>query len=544
MTKEEISRMARAVYEQQDEMRPVWDWLAQKIMPRKADVLRQVRAAEFVREHCSTASQSLEVLVSGFLSHVMPSGEVWFRFEHGGQDRTQTYELWYQNANDVTYRELAGSAFYYVMQEVLTDRALFGTCCALCERKRGGGLSFHHVPVGSFGFQRNSDGVVDTLCRKFKYTPAQAVQKFGYEKLPDVVRRAYDRERERFTREFEFFHFVTPREGYTRGNAEKLPAHARAYLSVYIFNGGTFPIVEEGGYEEFPYFVSNFLPWEGVWGYPPGLKVMDEMASLMLSERHLDELGALAVYPRMLIDAEQEGDIDFRAGAQTVVDRNVAGYNLPREWGTQGRYDVGVERVERADKKIKEAFFVPFLHAVSDVDRQMTATEVVARQREQVLSISATFTLFVYDFNAFLGRIFAVLWRDGAYNTGKGMQPVDLVVREGVDSARLETPKVKYLGRIAQCVELAQKQNLDYGLQSAAQWVQLTGDTSALDLIDVSKVLEWIFKTAGAPSDIFRKQADVKKLRDERQQQAMAQQQLALGQAANAEAQAVKNMRQ
>lgn len=543
MDEQVLSRMARAVFVQQDEMRDVWEWLADKIMPRKSAVLRRVKAREFMREHCCTAASALGVLVSGFMNQVMPSGQMWFRFEHGGLDKSKKHTAWYQNANEVTYRALASSQFYYVMHEAHTDRCLFGTCCAFCEWTKGSGLTFHHVPVGSFGFQRNKDGRVDTLARKFRYTPAQAVKAWGYDKVPEMVRKSYNRERERFTREFEFMHFVTPRETYSPGNAMKdLPPEKLPYVSAYLFCGGTWPVIEVGGYHEFPYFVSVFLPWEGIWGYAPGLQVMDEIGSLMLSERHLDELGALAVYPRTFIDAEQDGDIDYRAGSQTVIDRNVAGMNLPREWGTSGRYDVGVDRVERADKKIQEAFFVPFLHAVSSVDRQMTATEVMARQREQVLSISATFTLFVHDFNGFLARIFAELWRNGAYNTQKAAQPQDLVVTTSVGDANLMAPEVVYLGLIAQCVELAQKQSLDYGLQSAANWLQVTGDASAMDLIDSSKVIEWVFRTSGAPAEVFRPEAEVEKLRTQRQDAMARQAELEMAQVAAQGSQAVANM--
>ena len=545
MDAETISRMAKAVYSQQDDMRSIWDWLAQKIMPRKTDVLRQIKSSEFMREHCATAATSLGVLVSGFMNQVMPSGQMWFKFTHGGSDKSQKYEHWYQNATEVTYQVLASSQFYYVMHEAHTDRALFGTCCAFCEWKKGGGLTFHHVPVGTFGFSRNAAGRVDTLARKFRYTAAQAVSEWGYEKLPEQVRRAYDREQDRFTREFEFVHFVAPRESFTRGNASKdTPATELPYVSAYLYAGGKWPLIAEGGYHEFPYFVSVFLPWEGVWGYAPGMQVMDEIASLMLSERHLDELGALAVYPRMLVDAEQEGDIDFRAGGLTVLDRNIAGMNLPREWGTQGRYDIGSERVQRADEKIKEAFFVPFLHAVSSVDRQMTATEVMARQREQVLSISATFTLFVYDFNSFMARVFAELWRNDQYETPKGTEPHDLVVVTGKDSAELQAPEVQYLGLIAQCVEQAQKQSLDYGLQSAAQWVQLTGDAAALDCVDTGRAVEWIFRSVGAPAKVFRTEKEVEQIRKKRMDAAALEQQMQLAQVAAQGSQAMANASQ
>ena len=512
-----LARMARAVLAEKDSMRAIWDWLSRKIKPRKNDILHQVNAAEFQREYCTTAAEALRLLTNGFMSHVMPSGETWFQFSHGGEQRSEKHELWYQNANDVTYRALGASRFYAVMHDFHDDRNLFGTGCAYCDWRKEGGLLFVNVPVGTYGFRRDGEGRVCALAREFRYTAAQAVKAWGRGCLPEVVCRAYDRESERYTREFTFCHFVVENEGYSRGNAKgDLKADEMAFQSVYFYAGGCWPVVERGGYEEFPYLVSVYEEWEGIWGYPPGLQVLNEIGSSLLAERHLDELGALAVYPRLFVDAEQLGDVDPRAGGVTVVDRNVAGLGLPREWGTSGRYDVGLERLERADKKIQAAFHTPFLLAVSSVEgRELTATEVVARQREQVLGISGTFKLFSADFDVFLARIFGLLFRHGAYNTEKAAQPVDLVVRDG-DHLSIALPEVQYLGVVAQSVALAQQQSMMGALRAAAEWVQVTGDATALDRIDGSEAVKWLFTSQGAPAAVLRPKRDVEKLQRQR----------------------------
>lgn len=539
-----LARMARSILSDKDEMRPLWDWLSRKIKPRKNDVLNQVNAAEFQREACTTASEGLQLLTNGFMSHVMPSGETWFQFSHGGPVRTEKHELWYANANDVTYRALATSRFYPVMHEFHLERNLYGTACAYCEwKKDGDGLLFQNVPVGTFGFKRDYEGKVTTLAREFRFTAAQAVQAWGQDKMPDAVRRAYDREEERYSREFKFVHIVYENDGYSKGNAKgDMKPEDMPYQSAYFYAGGTWPVMARGGYEEFPFLVSIYEEWEGIWGYAPGLQVMNEIGSSLLAERHLDELGALAVYPRLFIDAEQEGEVDLRAGGVTVVDRNVAGLNLPREWGTQGRYDVGIERLNRSDEKIKSAFHVKFLLAVSSIeDRELTATEVVARQREQVLGISGTFKLFATDFEVFLARIFGLLFRHGKYNTKKAAQPHDLLVEDG-DHVSIAKPEVQYLGVVAQSVALAQQQNLQGALRSAAEWVQVTGDVTALDGVNSTEAVKWLFTSQGAPSVVLRPQEEVEQLRTERQAAQQRQAALEETQAAAQGSQAVKNL--
>ena len=537
-----LARMARSVLAEKDGMIGIWDWLSKKIRPRKNDILNQVNAAEFQRESCTTASEALKLLTNGFMSHVIPSGETWFRFCHGGPIQTEKHEYFYQHANDVTYRALAASRFYTAMHEFLDDRNLYGTACLYADWRSDGGLLFVNVPVGTFAFKRDYEGRVDTVARTFRYTAVQAVQAWGFKNLPDVVQRAYGRETDRYTREFEFVHFVLPNEGYSKGNGKAdMNAEDMPYQSVYFYAGGTWPVVARGGYEEMPYLVSCFEPWEGIWGYAPGMQAMGEIGSSLLTERNLDMLGNLQVFPRLMIDAEQQGEVDYRAGGVTVVDRNVAGLNLPREWGTQGRYDVGMDRLQRADEKIQAAFHTKFLLAISSTEREMTATEVVARQREQVLGISGTFTQFAADFDVFLERIFGLLYRHGAYESPKFPYPPDLLVTDG-DHVQIAKPIVQYHGVIAQSVAMAQQQSLTGAIRSASEWVQVTGDVTALDLVDGAEVVKYMFVSQGAPATVFRSRQEVKRIRDERQAAMQRQAAIEQAQAMAQGSQAVKNL--
>ena len=542
----EYSRLARAVIDQKEDLMNEWEWLSKRILPRSRDVLRQLKtpARDFKRENCAKACEALHTLAGAFITHVTPSGQKWFEFEDKSIKKSKTYENWYRHATDVTLDALASSNFYPSLQETHVDRCLFGTGCMLCESKKSGGLSFKHIPIGSYGIAEDKEGNVDTVCRSFKYTAHQAVQAWGIKRLPTEVREAFNRPERRFTEEFEFLHLVMPRKGYTLGNGRAdVPPRKMRFASVYLYNGGSMPIVEEGGYPEFPYLVSRFLKWDNVWGYPAARKCLDELEAVVRMYRHLDKLAELAVYPRCFGDAEQEGDLDYRAGGETVIDRSIAGLNLPREWGINGRLDWGLEHIKELEGKIESAFFVPFLRVISSVDRQMTATEVVARQKEQVIGISATFSQFVYDFNVFLERIFAELFRQGAFNSDAATQPKDFIVEapDGIDYS-VTVPGVSYKGVISQSIEMAQRQSMDYAMQTAAQYIQFTGDPSAMDCIDISKAIKFLFKVSAAPSEVYRDKAEIEQVQTDRQQ--AQQQQLALmaSQAANQQSQAVRNV--
>ena len=536
----DYARIADELLAERNKMRPLWDWLAKHIMPRKSDILAELKDIAGKSTHNSTASESLHLLVGSVLSDITPMGGQWMEYA-SPSGKSEGHKLWYRNASEVTLRQLAMSNFYSAIHEHDIDWALFGTAALFCEDLNDGELRFTNAHVGSFSFADDKNGRPDTWVHEFSYTAHQMVQEWGSKAMPEEVMRAYNDPRDRFTKTFTIHHLILPRKGYTLPNGKRnTPGKKMPFASVYFMAEGQRTILAEGGFAEFPVLISRFLKWDDKWGYPPALKVRTEIMREMKLERDLDLLADMQVFPRFFVDAEQDGDIDFRPGGQTVIAREAAGLNLPREWGTQGRYDIGMDRLNRTTEKVEKAFYAPFLRVVSGQDRAMTATEVVARQREQIIAITSAFSRYVADLKTLQARIFAVLFRAGKFETPKGTMPQDLLVYTAAgDNYAIMPPEVEYRGRIMQAIKAAQKQSLDYSIESASNYIQMTGDTSALDRIDVARVVEFIFQSTGAPSEIFRSDAEVQKIRQQREDAAAAQQQLALAEinAKNAQAQ-------
>ncbi len=567
MKRTEYHRLALSLLDSADKFKPIWNWLAARVMPRTQDVINGLAASADKKDLSSVASESMHTLAAAHSNYITPSTQTWFKFVPRNKQEAATYEKWYSNASEVCLQELARSNFYTEVQECYLNRVLYGTALMLCEVKRGGGLKFKNIPVGTFGIAENSDGVIDTVCRRFKLSAHAAVDQWAkrdargnivsYGNLPTEIQRAYERPEDRYKEEeFSFLHLVMPRTSCTLHNAGEglrdengkslptlIPAKKRAFASIYLFDGRDYPVLEEGGYEEFPYLATRFLKWPGtVWGYAPALKCKSALDSLMKLENNMDILADLAAFPRILKLAEQVGEIDFRAGGQTVVSQVAAEMGYPKEWGTQGRYDVGKDRIEAKEKQILSAFHIPFLLTITTADRpQMTATEVTARQEEQALSFSPTMSQFSSDFSPFLYRIFAVSFRQGLFNAADNFQPDKLLVRAegGAENYSVAIPQVHYMGRINQAIEKSQRQGIESILQTIQEFVHATGDVSVLDYLDLGKAFKYCFKATSAPADVLVDDKVVIQKRTAREKLAMAQAQM---QMAADGAGAVKNL--
>src|SRR5690606_4715799 len=115
-----------------------------------------------------------------------------------------------------------------------------------------------------------------------------------------------------------------------------------------------------------------------------------ESRQLNFLEKNMDALAEIAAFPRMLIPQNYVGDIDTRAGGVTYFDASNPNA-APREWATNGRYDVGLDRANRKQRAIEDAFHVDLFQMFSQQEKQMTATEVSERAAEKLIQFSPTF---------------------------------------------------------------------------------------------------------------------------------------------------------
>lgn len=507
-----------------------WDWLRRHIMPNtQADADQEEHpATNNRRTHSTVACDSLHVLAGAHLMYITPTGQRWFALKSGkeGNNKRVRYDEWFAEATEITHKALANSNFYSVIHQCFIDRCLTGTGCVFCDTLSDGTLNFKHVPTGTYAIAEGRDQIIDTLTRLFKLTPHQAVEQFGYEQVPQRIRDAYDDEKRRYTDRHQYIHLVLPRSGAAFGHDLVNPLKMK-WASVYMLWDSDKKILQEGGYNEFPYLVTRFLKFgESPYGYSPGMNVKEEIKATLKLERVMDVLGEVAAFPRLLTLAEQVGEIDMRAGGRTVIKPQAAQLQLPREWGTQGRYDIGKDRIEDKEEKIRQAYYVPMLQVISSVDRQMTATEVNAREGEKVLTFSPSMTLFVFDCNILINRVFSILFRQGKFPTDD--MPEELVVRDqgGSEDFEIKIPSVSYNGKISQAIERAQRGGGDYYIQNALAYTQATNDPAMIEIVDMRKYARFLYENSGAPMDCLRKDKELEQL--DQQRTAAAQQQAQL----------------
>lgn len=502
----------------------LWQDIAKYVMPRKAEILSQQLSPSTERHDVlfdTTAIRANQILANGQLSWMTPHESRWFSFEPPAElDDDDEAKNWFKRCSEVAQTALSRSNFYSEIHELYLDRGAFGTAVIYVEEGKRGPVTFDTWNVGTYSLGEDSDGLVDTLCREFELTARQAAQKFGVENLSTKLQKALaSNDPKQHEAKHWFVHCLYPREEIdpAKADPENMP-----FASVYVERDGKH-VCKVGGYRELPFMATRFLKWgKSPYGWSPSWVALPEARQLNFLEKQMDALAELAAFPRILVPAGLEGDIDLRAAGVTYFNPANPGA-IPKEWGTQGRYDIGRDRAEVRRKAIEEAFHVDLFTMFSRLDKQMTAREVGERSGEKLTQFSPTFARMTTElFNPLLTRVFNLLLRGGYFPP-----PPQSVLVQDESGTYLPEPKVAYNSRIALAIRALENSAFARNLEIIAPISQMRPDV--LDNYDFDRITRDLIRNDGVNADWMLPKEQVDAIREQRaaQQQAMMQAQQA-----------------
>ena len=510
----------------------MWQSIANLVMPRKSYILTQSITPSADREQRlfdSTGVRANMVLANGCMSYITPSDARWCNFSAPDNVKEEPgVQEYFSEVTETVMEVLARSNFHTAIHELYLDRGCFGTAVLFVEPGETTPIIFRNVDVGSFCLSENHEAVVDTLFRKFEMTARQMEQEFGKDALPEQVRKCCDGDGKNYDQKFEVLHGVYPRSIKERDVTKKDGKH-KPFASCYIDTKSK-TILRESGYDEKPFMATRFLKWQsGVYGWSPSWVAMPDIRQLNFLQKQMDALAELSAFPRVLVPDSMESTVDLRAGGITYFNASDPSAK-PQEWATQGRYEIGVQRIQEKQRHVEEAFHVPLfqMFSMEEASNRMTATEVNARNAERLTQFSPTFSRLTTELLIpLLQRVYGILARNGAFPP-----PPEALIQQSPDgSFFIPEPKVNFNSRIALAVERMAVTATDESVQTAGAYVQISQDPSIMDNFDMDKVVRKNALSRGMDAELLRDPAEIDAIRQQRAQaqaQAAAMQQDAM----------------
>ena len=463
-----------------------------------------------------TANTALWRFAAAMESMLTPANGKWHRLRCTNPDlmKIRDVQMWFDQVNDLMFRyRYAPSANFQANQhDGYVSIGAFGTSSLFIDAldpKYGRGLRYRHVHLGELFFRANHQGIIDSVFRRFKMTTRQIAQKWGKDKLPDTLQGKLNDGKGK-DEEVMCLHIVTPNNDYEPG---RFDMKGKRFKSCYIIKD-TRTLMEEGGYDSFPYATARYLTAPGeLYGRSPAMNVLPSINVLNEEKKTILKQGHRTVDPILL--AHDDGVLDgfsLKPGAINRGGVNADGRAMVQALPV-GNIAIGKELMDDERQAINDAFLVTLFQILVETP-QMTATEVLERAREKGALLSPTMGRFQSEsIGPMIHREFDLLMSQGLLPP----IPQALIEARGEYLVDYDAP----LNRAMRSEEAA-------GVMRVAQWAAeiaaQTQDPSALDWIDWDVVIPEVADINGAPFRFIRDAATVQQIRDGRSQQQAAQQ--------------------
>lgn len=485
-----------AMISAQGPFRHLWQQAADYVMPRKGNIETVVTPGEQqnVQLYDTTAEDCANVFAAGVLSHLTPAGELWARLA-AKPDAPQDEKDWLDECTERMMKIIHGSNFYLGWHEDLLDAGVFGTSDVFVEESEKLVCNFVNVPVGTFTIAENSDGLVDTLYRKFKWTARQCAEKWGKESLSKAMRDCLEsQDAAQCDKEFDIIHAVYPREKSEVRDGEVV-GKLRPIASVYVDVTGSH-VIKEDGFYEMPHCCGRLLRSNGeLYGRGPGVQALPEIKLLNRIERDLLIGLEKMVSPGWLMPEDSAYKPDNRQNGVTYWDASNVN-NKPEQLQLTNRVDLGEQKTEQKRGVIREKFHVNMFQMLSNVDqmkREKTAYEVSQLVQEKLVLFSPLFARIVQEkLNPLIARVFGICARRGVFS-----QPPQSVIDRGVFDYEVE-----YVSRIALAIRAAENSSLALMMQLVTEMMAF--DPSVVHVFDWRGALRRVSSNQGFPASLRR----------------------------------------
>jgi Bacteriophage head to tail connecting protein len=505
-------------YERGLERRGTVDTMQQRILeyliPWKADITRiRVEGSERGEKVWdSTAIQANKLLASSIQGSLMSQAIRWFRLVLRNQDlMTKQVTDWLERVVEILYQSLRQSNFYAEASELCLDIGAIGIGAMFVEERKKlpgqdgfGGFLFRTIG-GKYVIEENAEGRVDTFFRCFQMSVRNIVDAWNPATLPDAMTSAL---RDKPDKEFEVLHAVYPRRV---DNPKRKDAQHMRWASCYLHRSSKV-ILNEGGYEEFPYMVPRWdKESEGIYGYGPGhialydIRTLSRVVELGLSA------GSKAIDPPGLVNSDAVfGTLDITPASMNPVDGDPRLAWMPMESGA--KFDIGQLLERKYESKIERMFYWDQLQLQGD--KLMTATEVERRLELMRRVLGPTLGRFESELlSPLLNRCFGLMYRAGALPP-----PPEELSGQDLD--------IEYEGPLARSQKATRLAASDEVMGKIAQ-IATFAPEQAVALLDNFDLDDWIrdqATIAGLPSENLADEQQRDQVRQQRAQAAAQRQ--------------------
>ncbi len=525
----ELSRRYEALKNERSGWDQAWNALAELFLPTRfrADTdttaHRDPRINGRLLNSCGVLA--MRTLAAGMQGGMTSPVRPWFRLVLKGDNRAQGIGAWLEEVTARMQMVLHQSNFYNAVHGLYADLGTFGTGL-LIETADESGIHFHLARPGEYVLDVNGRNEVDTFFRRIHMTARQIVDHFGPDVCPSaVLSAAENRNGQGGVVRFNVIHGVFPATD-VNGRGGRMP-----FMSVYwLQDGGRPALLSKGGFRSFPAFAPRWdINGADVYGRSPAMDVLPDTRMLQAMTASMRSMQHKMADPPMVADSSLKAfGVNLKPGAITFADASAVLKNggiQPVQQPVPQALNYTMQAIADVEKIVRDGLYVDLFRMLLDDDRrQITATEIQARQQEKMILIGPV-----------VERLHKELLEPLIIRTWQLMDEYNALPPMPEELAGQELD-VTFESVLAQAQKLSATSAIDQSwafVLSAAQ-----ASPEVLDVVNLDAMVKGYLERSGMPENCINADSKIEQLREQRaraQQQAaqQAQEQQAAEQAVN-----------
>ena len=479
----------------------VWNDITNYILPTRGDftVTRSKGSPRHDLIYDGTGPWANEQLAAGLAGFLTSPTQRWFKLKMSDAklNEQRSSREYLEKVESVLYDHVFNSPhtnFTPQTHELYLDIGAFGTSVMLIE-DQSKGINFQTFHLGNCYIAEGLDGKVNTVYRTYLMTARQIMEKyedvFSKEQVEVFKKKPYE--------EHECLHIVEPNDQFLPDSAKSTN---KEYISVFIFLGSEKAILEESGYDVFPYVVPRWQKTaEETYGRGPGSTALPDIKMVNEMMKTIIKSGQKVTDPPLMVPDDgfllpirttPAGINFYRSGSQDRIEP------LP----VAGRLDIGFDLLKNRHEHIMRVFHIDVMR-MQESGPEMTATEVMARQEEKMRNIAPMTGRMQVEFLApMIRRTYHIA------NRQKILPPIPGSLKgRGID--------IEYSSPVARAQKATQLQNVTRLLEAFVPLINIKPEMA--DNFNGDEYFEWAHDLLDAPEVILEGKAKVQQIRQARQ---------------------------
>jgi len=448
---------------------------------------------------------ALDVAISsaGFQGYTANRRQVWAKLQFEDLDLNKQYGVadWLELCERKLYSVFSRNGLYEALGELVPDGITIGTGAMYIEEIGPGKIAYQARHPLSIWIAENASGEIDTVLEDVPMSHRAIIERFGEERVPQRIR---DLAKTNPYQIMPIRHMVMPMDKRYLAHAQQPVESRMGYCSIW-YDKAESTILDVGGYWEFPFPVWRYGKNAGEeYGRSAGQNALGDIMAGNQMTRSRIKLGNLIADPTLLVDDGLEGQDTiipghhiYRESREDTIEPVQVGANYP----------ITKDNEDRQDALIDAHFNIPIYLMLQQMERQMTAREVIERTGEKASILGPTTGRYEREvLLPVIRRTFNILMRSNQ------LPPPPPAILEAQGKAQL---KIEFLGFLAQ---LQQRYYQTNGINATMAFVAGMGQMfpESTDWVHADNLMVEGMESSGSPQSGIREEADVMKIREER----------------------------